>query len=75
MRLRGIDGMEAANAWLPEYQADYNQRFGKAPREAGDAHRETGLKASELDWILCPHHVRKLTKNLTFKFRNGEGAT
>ena len=72
LRLRGIDGMEAANAWLPEYQADYNQRFGKAPREAGDAHRETGLKASELDWILCPHHVRKLTKNLTFKFRNGE---
>ena len=64
--------MEAANEWLPEYQADYNQRFGKALREAQDAHRETGLAAAELDRILCPHHVRTLPKNLTLKFRNGE---
>ena len=39
MRLRGIDGMEAANAYLPEFMAAYNRRFAVAPREAEDAHR------------------------------------
>ena len=36
----GHDDMESANAYLPEYMADYNRRFAVAPREPGDAHRE-----------------------------------
>ena len=27
MRLAGIDSIEEANAWLPEFIADFNQRF------------------------------------------------
>ena len=72
LRLRGIDGMEAANAWLPEFMAGYNQRFAVAPREAEDAHRPVLHDAGELALILCEHHVRKLSKNLTFKFERRE---
>ena len=31
MRLRGIDGMEAGNAFLPEFMEDHNQRFAGEP--------------------------------------------
>ena len=72
MRLRGIDGMEAANAYLPEFVADYNRRFAAAPREAEDAHRPVLHDAEELALILSEHHVRKLSKNLTFQFERRE---
>ena len=39
MRLRGIDGMAADNAYLPEFMADFNRRFAVAPRNAEDALR------------------------------------
>ena len=69
LRLRGLDGIGAANAFLPHYRADYNARFGQAPRSKQDAHREVGRQAIELDRILCPQQVRRLSKNLTFKFQ------
>ena len=72
MRLRGIDDMEAANAYLPEFMADYNRRFAVAPREAEDAHRPVLHGAAELALILSEHHVRKLSKNLTFQFERRE---
>lgn len=72
MRLRNIDGMEAANRCLPEFAADYNRRFGVAPREAEDAHRPVLHDAGELGLILSEHHARKLSKNLTFKFERRE---
>ena len=65
MRLRGICDMAAGNVYLPEFMADFNQRFAVAPRNSVDAHREVLHDAAELDLILCEHHVRKLTKNLT----------
>lgn len=72
LRLRGVDSLEAANAWLGEYLEDYNRRFGKLPRNAEDAHRPTGLKAAELERILCPQYERTLSKNLTFQHGNKE---
>jgi hypothetical protein len=39
LRLRGISTMEAGNAFLPEFMADYNRRFGHSPKNAHDAHR------------------------------------
>ena len=64
MRLRGICDMEADNAYLPEFMADFNRRFAVAPRNPAEAHREVLRDAAELDLILCEHHTRKLTKNL-----------
>ena len=68
MRLRGIDGMEAGNAYLGEFMADFNRRFAVAPRNPADAHRAVLHDAAELDLILCEQHGRKLTKNLTIRF-------
>ncbi len=71
-RLRGLSGIEAANAFVPQYMAEYNARFGRAPQNAQDAHRAVEWEAAELDRILCPQHVRRLSKNLTFKFQGSE---
>lgn len=70
LRLRGIDAMEAANAFLPEFMADYNRRFAVAPRVEGDAHRVLAHRPRELDLLLSEHHERVLSKNLTLQFRN-----
>ena len=72
LRLRGISGMEAANAFLPKFIGDYNRRFAVAPREPADAHRPVLHGADELALILCPQHDRTLSKNLTCRFANRE---
>lgn len=68
MRLRGICGITAGNAYLPAFMADYNRRFGVAPRNPADAHRAVLHDDRELDLILCEQHGRKLTKNLSISF-------
>lgn len=68
MRLRGIDGMAAGNAYLPAFMADFNRRFAVEPRSPANAHRAVLHDARELDLILCEQHVRKLTKGLTVSF-------
>ena len=72
LRLRGVSDMESANAYLPEYMADYNRRFAVAPREPGDAHREVPHDDVELDLIHCLHATRTLSKNLTFRYARRE---
>ena len=68
MRLRGIGGIEAGNDYLPTFMADYNRRFGVAPRNPADAHRPVLHDERELDLILCEHHARKVTRNLSISF-------
>ena len=72
MRLRGIGGIEAGNAYLPAFMADYNRRFGVAPRNPSDAHRAVLHDERELDLILCEQHALKVTRNLSISF---EGRT
>lgn len=72
LRLRGIGDIEAANAFLPEFIADYNDRFAVQPRDPVNAHRPVLHEADELALILRPHHTRKLSKNLTLQFQNRE---
>ena len=52
--------------------AEHNRRFAVAPREAEDAHRPVLHDADELALILSEHHVRKLSRNLTFRFERRE---
>ena len=68
MRLRGIDGVEAGNNYLPTFMADYNRRFGVPPHNPADAHRPVLHDARELDLILCEQHARKVTRNLSISF-------
>lgn len=70
LRLRGIDDIDAANAWLPEFVQAYNARFAVEPQNPVDAHRPVLHSADELALILCLHHTRKLSKNLAFQFKN-----
>ena len=72
LRLKGISDIESANAFLSEFMADYNVRFAVAAQNPLDAHREVLHNAQELSLILSLHHTRKLSKNLTFQFRNRE---
>ena len=69
LRLRGIGTVTAANAYLPEFIADYNQRFAVAPRAAESAHRSLG-KGEDLDRILTLCERRTLSKNLTLSYNN-----
>src|SRR5579862_220657 len=67
LRLEGISSIEAANAFMPRFIADYNARFAKEPREAHNAHR--ALRADEeLDLIFCWRELRKVTKALTLHY-------
>ncbi|MBX8785569.1 ISNCY family transposase, partial [Ochrobactrum sp. GRS2] len=59
--------MEAANAYAPEFIADFNARFGKLPRNPKDMHRP--LAAHEnLDGALCRKEVRTLSQSLTLRY-------
>jgi len=64
LRLRGISDMQAANAYLPEFRADFNRRFAVQPRSSHDAHRPL-LKSDNLDLILTHQKTGTLSKNLT----------
>jgi len=72
LRLQGINDMEAANAFLPAFMDDYNARFAVAPQSPEDAHRAVLHSPTELALILSRHHHRKLSKNLSFQFKNRE---
>jgi transposase len=67
LRLRAISAAEEANAYLPEFIADYNRRFAVAPRSAEDAHRPLGA-GEDLGRILSRREERVLSKNLTLSY-------
>src|SRR5688500_10036658 len=56
MRLRGIDTIEAANAYAPDFIADFNARFGKQPRNPKDMHRPLA-DHENLDGAMCRKEV------------------
>jgi len=70
LRLRGISDIDSANAFLPEFIADYSRRFAVAPVSSVDAHRPVVHSARELDLLLSDHSARTLSKNLTLQYRN-----
>jgi len=67
LRLRGIDTIAAANAYAPEFMADFNRRFGKAPRNPKDMHRPFAAHEN-LDGAMCRKEIRKLSQSLTLRY-------
>ncbi|MDE3800103.1 ISNCY family transposase [Sinorhizobium meliloti] len=67
LRLRGIDTIAAANAYAPEFMADFNRRFGKAPRNPKDMHRPFAAHEN-LDGAMCRKEIRKLSNSLTLRY-------
>jgi transposase len=70
LRLRNISSIEDANAYLPEFMKDYNERFGVEASNSLDAHRPLFHDAATLKRLLSIHSERKLSKNLEFSFNN-----
>lgn len=66
MRLRGINSMEEANNFLPQFLEEMNQRFGKEPAHPEDAHRPL-REQDDLRRIFARKDRRKLSKDLTFQ--------
>ena len=72
LRLRRIDDIQSANAFLPEFISDYNQRFSVAPKTSQNAHRNLLHDSAALNLILSLHTSRKLSRNLTCRYRSRE---
>ena len=72
LRLAGISDIDTANAFLPGFLSDYNQRFAVPPQNPADAHRPVLHDPQELDLIFSLHAHRKLSKNLTLQYKNRE---
>uniref|UniRef100_UPI003F49A035 ISNCY family transposase n=1 Tax=Cupriavidus yeoncheonensis TaxID=1462994 RepID=UPI003F49A035 len=67
LRLRGISSMAAANAFAPQFMADFNARFAKVPRSDFDAHR--ALRGDEdLARIFSWREWRKVSQSLTLQY-------
>jgi len=66
LRLRNISSIEEANAYLPEFIKDYNERFSVKALSEQDAHRPVFHNAEALKRILSIQRERKLSKNLEF---------
>jgi len=67
LRLRNLSTIEAANAYLEEFRADFNRRFAVPPRSTHDAHRPL-LPTENLDQILTHQRSTTLSKNLTVQY-------
>jgi hypothetical protein len=67
LRLAGVGTIEAANAFLPAFVADYNARFAKGPRLAKDLHRPAPGTA-DLDEIMTVREERTVSASLTLRY-------
>ena len=68
LRLAGVGTIEAANAFLPAFVADYNARFAKpARRHAEDLHRPLAPH-DDLDGALTWREERTVTGSLTLHY-------
>jgi hypothetical protein len=68
LRLREISDLDSANAYAPEFIADYNARFARAARSEHDAHRP--LQATDdLDRIFTLQETRVVSKSLTLSYK------
>ncbi len=70
LRLRDISSPEAANAYAPEFMADYNERFAREPFSHHDAHRPV-RDDEDLGRIFTWQEDRKISRELTLHDRGG----
>jgi len=68
LRLKHISTIQEANAYLPEFIADYNAKYGKVPANPFNAHRDLNPD-QELKYILCFKEFRKVSKHLEISYR------
>jgi hypothetical protein len=69
MRLRGINNIEDANQFIPEFIEDFNKKFSKEPRGQIDAHRPLDSDC-DLERTLTRCETRTLSKDLVFSIHS-----
>jgi len=67
LRLLNICSMDAGNAYLPEFMADFNRRFAVLPKDPRDAHRPL-RPTDDLNLIFTRQETRTHSKNLTVQY-------
>ncbi len=67
LRLAGIDTIEAANEWLPEFMDNHNERFSKPPKNLKDLHRPLVAKENLTEILTC-RDERTVSNNLTLDY-------
>src|SRR6195256_3868097 len=67
LRLAGINTIEAANAFLPNFVEDYNGRFAKPAARDQDFHRSVDPR-QDLDQILCWREQRQVSHQLVVNY-------
>jgi hypothetical protein len=67
LRLAGVSTVEAANAFLPGFMADYNARFAKEPGRPENLHRPAP-SAADLDEIMVVREERTVSSSLTLHY-------
>lgn len=70
MRLAGINDINSANAWIPSYIKDFNQRFAVKPKKSTDAHLVYSGTKVELSRTLSVQVAKTLSKNLSCQHEN-----
>jgi hypothetical protein len=68
LRLAGISDIEAANAFLPAFVADFNERFAKIPARPDNLHRVLNLAPDRLRDVLCKREQRHVGQQLSFSY-------
>ncbi len=68
MRLDGVTGMVAGNAWLPGYLQRHNQQFARTPARPDNLHRAVTESPDRLNDILCWRDERYVGQQLTFSY-------
>ncbi len=68
LRLAGITGIEAGNAFLPGFVERFNARFALPPARSGDLHRPLNLAPDRLRQVLCWREQRHVGQQLTLSY-------
>lgn len=67
LRLQSINTIDTANAFMPEFIADFNARFAKEPRNPKDVHRPL-CEHENLDKAMCRKEARTVSQSLTLRY-------
>lgn len=70
MRLLGINDIETANAYLPTFMEDHNNRFAVDAQSSENAHRKMLPTNEEMNLIFSYQDERKISKNLEISYGN-----
>jgi transposase len=68
LRLAGVTGIEAGNAFLPGFIETFNAKFAKPPARSDNLHRAMNVEPDRLADVLCWRDTRNVSQQLTLMY-------